>query len=154
MQQRFTIRKAAPDDAQAITRLYRQLVGNQEINVLPPRIAAIAEDPSNRLFVCELDDQVRGTVLVSLCADVMFGTQPFAVLENFVIDDALRGTGLGSALMANVEAFCLEQDCSKLMLLSSAGREEAHRFFTRAGFSGSAKRGFVKYRRAFVSGKT
>ena len=28
-------------------------------------------------------------------------------------------------------------------------REDAHRFFVRAGFAGSKKRGFVKYRREF-----
>jgi hypothetical protein len=36
------------------------------------------------------------------------------------------------------------------MLLSSQEREDAHRFFERSGFVGSAKHGFVKYRRNFA----
>jgi hypothetical protein len=35
------------------------------------------------------------------------------------------------------------------MFLSSAEREQAHRFFERMGFAGALKRGFVKYRRHF-----
>jgi hypothetical protein len=37
------------------------------------------------------------------------------------------------------------QDCSKIMLLSSIHRTQAHAFFERAGFKGDSKRGFVKY---------
>jgi Acetyltransferase (GNAT) family. len=57
--------------------------------------------------------------------------------------------GVGTALMQEVEAFCLRADCSKIMLLSSIGRTDAHQFFGRMGFAGSTKRGFVKYRRQF-----
>lgn len=36
-----------------------------------------------------------------------------------------------------------------MMLLSSATRVDAHRFFEQAGFLGDRKRGFVKYRSQF-----
>ncbi|MNR35046.1 hypothetical protein D3C85_1528660 [compost metagenome] len=52
--------------------------------------------------------------------------------------------------MREVEAFCAASDCSKIMLLSSVEREDAHRFFERCGFDASIKRGLVKYRRSFA----
>ncbi len=143
------VRSALPSDAQRIAELYHQLVANPGITVLPERIAAVSTDPNTGLFVCEHLGAVEGTAMVSLCADVMFGAQPFAVVENIVVNDALRSQGLGAALLCHVEAFCLTKDCSKIMLLSSIQREQAHRFFERAGFVGSKKRGFVKYRSAF-----
>lgn len=149
MDRQTQFRTARAGDAPVIAALYRQLVDNPGVNVLPERIAALAADPATRLFVCEREGAVCGTALLTLCADVMFGQQPYAVIENFVIDDARRGSGLGSALMAHIEAFCRAQECSKIMLLSSQHREAAHRFFARAGFAGSAKRAFVKYRRDF-----
>ena len=79
----------------------------------------------------------------------MFGSQPFAVIENVVVNEAVRGKGLGEAPLRHIEAFCLAMDCSKIMLLSSIQREQAHRFFERVGFAGSSKRGFVKYRWQF-----
>lgn len=143
------VRSARPDDAERIADLYRQLVNNPAVTVLPERIAAVSADPNIGLFVCEHRGAVEGTALVSLCADVMFGTQPFAVVENVVVNDRSRKLGLGAALLRHIEAFCLTKDCSKIMLLSSVQREQAHRFFEQAGFLGSAKRGFVKYRSAF-----
>lgn len=143
------IRNALPSDARRIEAFYQELVSNPAITVLPERIAAISNDPNTGLFVCEYQGEVQGTALVSLCADVMFGTQPFAVVENVVVNTALRNKGLGGALLRHIETFCLSNDCSKIMLLSSVQREQAHRFFESAGFVGSKKRGFVKYRSAF-----
>jgi len=146
------VRLAAPADAAAIAQLYAQLVSNPAVSVLPERIAQVAQDPNTALFVCECVGVVCGTALVSLCADVMFNTQPFAVVENVVIDESVRGQGVGTALFQHIESFCRDAECSKIMLLSSAGREDAHRFFERMGFVGSAKRGFVKYRSSFGLG--
>jgi N-acetylglutamate synthase-like GNAT family acetyltransferase len=145
------VRNAQPSDAQRIAALYRQLVSNPAVCVLPSRIATVSADPNTGLFVCGHSGQVEGTALVSLCADVMFGAQPFAVVENIVVNDKFRGQGLGAALLCHIDAFCLAKDCSKIMLLSSIQREQAHRFFERAGFVGSKKRGFVKYRSEFQS---
>ena len=145
----LTIRKAVPGDAERIAELYRQLVGDPAVAVEAERIRRVSSDPNTALFVCELDDVVQGSALVSLCADVMYGSQPFAVVENVVVNEAVRGAGLGAALLKHIEGFCLVENCSKIMLLSSIQRESAHRFFERAGFIGSSKRGFVKYRRQF-----
>lgn len=143
------VRLARPTDSKRIAELYVQLVSNPQVNVLPESIERISANPNTGLFVCEYRESVEGTALVSLCADVMFGFQPFAVVENIIVNEAYRGQGLGSSLLKHIEAFCLSKDCSKIMLLSSTQREDAHRFFERSGFAGSSKRGFIKYRRQF-----
>ncbi len=144
------VRRASINDAEDITALYVQLVSDSAVSVLPKRIAEISNDRNTALFVCEDNDRVLGTALVSLCADVMYGLQPFAVVENVIVDSSARGQGIGTVLLRHIEAFCLASDCSKIMLLSSSQREQAHRFFERFGFVGSSKRGFVKYRRNFA----
>ena len=142
------IRPARPADAEAIQRLYEALAPNPAIRVLPERIAQVDADPNTELLVAEVEGSVQGAALLTLCLDVMFQNQPFAVLENVVVAPACRGQGVGSALFTRLEAIAWERNCSKLMLLSSASRSEAHAFFERLGYDGSAKRGFVKYRRA------
>jgi N-acetylglutamate synthase-like GNAT family acetyltransferase len=146
-----SIRHAEPADANRIAELYRQLVSNTAISVQAERISAISEDPNTALFVCELGGQVEGSALVCLCADVMFGSQPFAVVENIIVNETVRGKGLGAALLRHIETFCLAKNCSKIMLLSASQRERAHHFFEQAGFTGTSKRGFVKYRGQFQS---
>jgi GNAT superfamily N-acetyltransferase len=79
----------------------------------------------------------------------MFNDQPFGLVENIVVSHATRGKGVGRALLQHIEELALRHNCSKLMLLSATARQDAHRFFESAGFNGSTKRGFVKYRRSF-----
>lgn len=144
------VRRARADDAGMIAQLYRQLTGNPDVCVLPERIAELAARADSMLLVAEQEAVVRGTALLSLCADVMFRAQPYAVVENLVIDAPARGRGLGAALMREIERLCRERDCSKILLLSNARREAAHRFFEALGYAGEVKRGFVKYRSAFA----
>lgn len=146
---RWTVRRACPDDAPRIQALYRQLVNNPAVHVSPVRLREIADDPQTFLLVCAWGDAVCATALVSLCRDAMFGTRPFAVVENVVVDTDRRGTGIGELLVRHIERLCAERDCSKLMLLSSIHRADAHRFFEKMGFRGGIKRGFVKYSREF-----
>jgi GNAT superfamily N-acetyltransferase len=67
------------------------------------------------------------------------------VVENLIVLPGARGQGLGAALMAGVEQVARAARCTKLMLLSTRSRTEAHEFFLRLGFDGERKRGFVKY---------
>jgi len=148
---RMVIRQARGADAVALTALYRSLVPDPHINGQPERLEVLAADPHTYLLVCEVDGVVCGTVLLTLCLDAMYGFQPYGVLENVVVAEAQRGQHIGSRLMAHVEEICLSHDCSKMMLLSTASRAQAHRFFEQHGFSAASKRGFVKYRRQFRS---
>ena len=145
------IRRARASDSPAIDALYVELTGDNAVRVLPERIDSVHSDARTCLLVAEVDGYVCGTAHVSLCSDVMYGSQPFAVVENIVVARGARARGIGKRLMAHVESFCLDQDCSKIMLLSSASRVEAHAFFEKAGFAGDKKRGFVKYRRYLMS---
>jgi len=92
---------------------------------------------------------VCGTAFLTLCLDAMFGNQPYGVLENVVVNEACRGQGIGKRLFEHTEEVCRKRDCSKIMLLSTAAREAAHRFFEQQGYSSANKRGFVKYRSQF-----
>ena len=144
------IRRARASDAREVARLYAQLVSNPALSVLPERLADLEGSAQAALFVADGGERLSGTVLVGLCPDVMFGHQPFAVVENIVVDIDARGRGVGAALLREVDRFCLAADCSKIMLLSALGRPGAHAFFERLGYAGDRKRGFVKYRDAFA----
>lgn len=111
----------------------------------------MGKSPASFLLVAEVDAVVCGTVLLTLCADAMYGVQPFAVIENLVVARSSRRLGIGRDLLFQAERITLERDGSKLMLLSSIHRDEAHALFRNCGFAGDAKRAFVKYRGQFAS---
>lgn len=140
------VRRACARDAVAVEALYRALVpGDENIQVDPSRLSALEADATNLLFVVEHEAGVCGSVFLTICLDPMYGFQPYGVVENVVVRADARGRGAGRALMGAVEGAARAARCTKLMLLSSATRSEAHVFFQRLGFDGQRKRGFVKY---------
>ncbi len=143
------VREAVPEDAPQVGFLYEILTA-KPCSVLPSRIAEIAADARSFLYVAEHEGHVAGTAFLTLCLDPMYWRQPFALVENVVVDPALRGVGIGAALMRHVEVCCIRSDCSKIMLLSAATRVDAHRFFGRLGYASDKKAGFVKYRSQLV----
>ena len=141
------LREAVAADAAAILRLYRILApGDRHLAVTPERVAQIAADPHNFLFVGEEDGGVWATAFLTLCLDPMYGTLPYAVLENLVVDPVRRGGGCGRFLVQEIEAVCWRHHCTKIMLFSSVFRSAAHEFFSRLGFARDKKVAFVKYR--------
>ncbi len=108
------------------------------------------ESPASFLLVAESGGVVCGTVLLTICPDAMYRAQPFGIIENVVVTQATRGSGIGRMLLAHVEHLALTHQCTKLMLMSSAAREAAHSFFRRCGFTSDTKLAFVKYRRHFT----
>lgn len=140
------VRRAGPNDAAVLQELYRELVpGDPNISVDAAHLAALETDRFSQIWVIERDGSVCGTAFLTLCRDAMYGDQPFGTLENVVVAASARGRGVGGALMAAVERAARDARCTKLMLLSSSARGEAHAFFSRLGYDGERKRGFVKY---------
>ena len=129
------IRRAKPQDASAIDALYRQLVpGDDNIRVAPDHVAKLEHDPTNHLLVGEVEGVVCGSAFMTICLDPMYGFQPYGVVENVIVAPNQRGLGAGSALMHAVEELARAAHCTKLMLLSSRPRHEAHAFFHPCGF--------------------
>lgn len=143
------IRRAQAEDASAIENLYRQLNNLSEPSVLPERITEIADSDTNFLFVCDDEGEIIATALICLCQDVMYQRQPFAVVENFVVSTDYQREGIGKSLIDYIEDFCLQKDCSKIMLQTQSENRSARDFYTAMGYDPDAKIGFVKYRRYF-----
>lgn len=144
-----TIRRAQASDAEAIGQLYTQLNTLSIPGVLPERIAAIANSGHTYLLVCDDNGDILATALLCLCQDVMFGNQPFALVENFVVSRDYKREGIGKSMVDYIEAFCLEQNCSKIMLQTSSGNRDARDFYTAMGYDPDVKIGLVKYHRYF-----
>jgi N-acetylglutamate synthase-like GNAT family acetyltransferase len=144
-----TIRRATKDDAEAIANLYRELNTLSPVSVLPERIEAVANSNNTHLLVCDDTGEIIATALICLCQDVMFDNQPFALIENVVVSADYKREGIGKSMMDYIEAFCLEQNCSKIMLQTSSENRDARDFYTAMGYDPDAKIGFIKYRRYF-----
>ena len=131
-------------------RLYETLCPGEPVRVIASRIEQIQEDANHFLLVHETDGKVNGSVFLSLCPDPMYGTLPFAVVENLIVDLQHRGGGIGRKLMRAAEEQAREHRCTKLMLLSQQAREEQKGFFDSLGYDCEGSLGFRKYLGASV----
>ena len=141
-----TVREAKAADAAAIQRLYQELLPEAPVDVRAEKIDNLAASATSFLLLAEANTEILGTLLLTICPDVMFADQPFAVLENIVVRASSRRRGIGRQLLAEAQRISMDLACSKILLMSSKFRTEAHGFFLSQGFAGDMKRGFVKFR--------
>jgi N-acetylglutamate synthase-like GNAT family acetyltransferase len=140
------IREAEIKDRSKIEELYKILIPNDDdIVVLEERIIQIKNDPNNFIFVSEEEGLVRGTLLMHICLDPMYGKRPFVLIENVIVDPSYRGKGIGTNLFNHVEEYCKTIACREILLMSNFKRVEAHKFFEKQGYNGDISRGFKKY---------
>ncbi|CAI6082634.1 hypothetical protein PAECIP112173_03637 [Paenibacillus sp. JJ-100] len=140
------IREAETNDAEAIERLYKELLpNNSKIKVLKDRIEEIKHDANSYLFVCEVDQEIVATAHLHLCLDALIESQPFGVVERVIVSGDRQGQGYGSLMMKHIEDLCISRDCVKIFLASGASRKKAHEFYTSLGYDGDSSKAFKKY---------
>ncbi|UKS29656.1 GNAT family N-acetyltransferase [Paenibacillus sp. HWE-109] len=140
------IREAESKDCLIIENLYRILAPHSKnIKVLPERIEQIRNDSNNYLFVYEDEGIVKGSIFMTFCLDPAYQFRPYTVVEYVIVGEEFRGNGIGKKLLEQVEQQSITNGSTRIILLSSASRTEAHNFFTRNGYNGTISKGFKKY---------
>lgn len=140
------IREARKDDAPALVALLEQLHPRYPGE---PRQAArllteILHIPRRSLLVATISGTVVGTVDLLIVPNITHGGRPWAIIENLVVDEAARETGVGRALVAEAVSRANHDGCYMLQLLSLLHRHDAHAFYRRLGFTDVAA-GFRLY---------
>jgi GNAT superfamily N-acetyltransferase len=139
-------REAGPDDFDDILRLYRQLQPQDPIlqdGSDATAFAQILRSPGLHLFVLEADGAVVATTYLNIIPNLTRSASPYAVIENVVVEENLRGTGLGKQIMAGTLGVAWDAGCYKAMLLTGSREPATHRFYRACGFSADAKTAYL-----------
>ena len=140
------IREALPEDFGAVMRLYRQL--HPEDPVVDDgsdreAFDTILEARGLTLLLLEVDDAVVATTYLNVIPNITRSAAPYAVIENVVVEESLRGRGLGKKLMAATLQAAWEAGCYKAMLLTGSKTPATHAFYRSCGFSPDAKTAYL-----------
>ena len=92
------------------------------------------EPPHGAFWVIRQDERVVGS------AGVDRVDARTAELHRLYLDPAVRGRGLGDALVETVVAWCRERAVARLVLWSDTRFEHAHRLYVRKGFRQTGER--------------
>ena len=95
------------------------------------------------LFVLEADGAVVATTYLNVIPNLTRSASPYAVIENVVVEEAVRGTGLGRQIMDGTLRAAWDAGCYKAMLLTGSRQAATHAFYQACGFSPDAKTGYL-----------
>jgi GNAT superfamily N-acetyltransferase len=139
-------REARSDDFEDVVRLYRQLhPGDPALQDGTDRASfdEILDSPGLHLFVLELNGKVVATTYLNVIPNVTRSAAPYAVVENVVVEESLRGTGLGKKLMEGTLLAAWDAGCYKAMLMTGSRNPATHAFYTACGFLSDAKTAYL-----------
>ena len=142
----IVFREAMPGDFEDVARLYRQLQPMDPVVHDGSDKAAFAQilaAPGLHLFVLEADGTVVATTYLNVIPNLTRSASPYAVIENVVVEQALRGTGLGKRIMAGTLRAAWGAGCYKAMLMTGSRDPATHAFYRACGFSPEAKTAYL-----------
>jgi len=128
-----TVRAAVADDLPAVHGLYRQLYAELDLP-LDDRVrrqwADTMATPRRTVLVAEIDGVPVGTADVTLMANAA-RARPYLIVENVVVAEDRRGSGIGRALLDAARERARAAGCYKLQL--SATEDPAYAFYEATG---------------------
>ena len=135
----LAIRRATVADAAEVARLFTVLghpTTAEEAAARWPRWAA----EGNAAFVADGNDGRLAGVITTHRTTVLHRPKPVGRITSLVVDEALRGQGLGKALVAAAEVALKEAGCGLLEITSNLRRADAHAFYERLGYERTSLR--------------
>ncbi len=103
----------------------------------------ILSRPWLQLLVLEIDGEVMGTTYLNVIPNLTRAGRPYAVIENVVVDENVRGKGFGRRLMESTLERAWASGCYKVMLLTGSSNPATHAFYRACGFSSDAKTAYL-----------
>jgi GNAT superfamily N-acetyltransferase len=129
----FKIRAAHAEDSAVLARLSAQLGYPATPDQVSARLNEVLRDPSGAIFVAETSSgEVAG--FIHLLHQSLIETDMRTEVAALVVDEVVRGSGVGRAQMARAEEWAREHGCHNINLRSNVIRAGAHYFYERIGY--------------------
>jgi GNAT superfamily N-acetyltransferase len=135
---RETIRAAEPGDVGAMLALMRELAEFEKLTHLfvateeSLREALFGARPAAEALVAERDSQIVGYALFFHTFSTFLSRRGL-YLEDLYVQPALRGSGLGTALLQRVAAIAVERRCGRFEWSVLDWNQRAIDFYTKMG---------------------
>lgn len=133
------VRDATPADAEAVARLCTQLGYPATAAAVPARLERLHGAGGARALLAAHGDDVVGLATVHL-RHALNHASPLAQLSLLVVDERVRGRGVGRALVAAAEAWAREQGSRRMVVTTALQRSDAHAFYERVGYTHTGRR--------------
>lgn len=130
------IRPLNEDDAGRVCELNRQLGYEAGVPEMKQRMDELAKTGGHWLRGAQMPDRLAGFIHFYQRPSIETGSG--LVVQSLVVDERIRGRGLGRILLGEAEAMAQELGLASVGLASRVEREDAHAFYIRQGYAVSA----------------
>ena len=137
----IVIRSTEKDDFDAVYPLFEQLWPSKELNrdALKEVFCRGVDSDTDELFCAMLDGEIIGFCAYAVMNN-LWQEGRISYIYAMVVDEKLRGKGIGSALIREAIAASNRQGMKRVELDCGFHREMSHRFYEKLGFE---KRAFL-----------
>ncbi len=129
------IRTATPGDFDRICELLQQLWPEKKLD--KGALKAVwtrALRSSVDIYLCaEIENAVAGFCSLAI-KNSLWQQSRIGLLSEMIVDEAFRNRGIGTALLGTIVDVARQRGCRRIELDSAFHRDEAHRFYEKAGF--------------------
>jgi len=127
------IRKATEADIPALVSLSHQLGYPVSAEECLQNLLLLMENPHEAVLVAATGENVVGWMGIvgtqHLCAG------PSCQVSGLVIDEKMRGRGIGKLMLAAAEQWAQENGFNRMKVYCNTRRKEAHAFYSASGFT-------------------
>ncbi len=128
------VRPLAPSDAAALAPLCTQLGHPATAGQIEPRVRELVGSSDHGLLGAAADDgRLIGWIHIHGYRTV--ADDPYALIAGLVVDEALRGSGVGRALVAAAEHWAVAQGYNVVRVRSNVVRDRTHHFYEDLGYT-------------------
>ena len=130
----LVVRTAQEGDVEAIASLSAQLGYPTPADEMRERFSRVRAARAGEIFVATRTNDARVVGWTHVVARLQLEDAPYAELAGLVVDENVRGAGVGAALLAAAEGWARAQGFATIRVRSNVIRERAHRFYEREGY--------------------
>lgn len=131
------LRLANIQDLPAMLPLAKQLGYETDIETLKSCYELVASSSDHQIVVAEMNDgpdsRIVGMALFRKHISLL--TPPQLEVTGVVVDEQVRGQGIGKILLFEAERVCHAWGFKKIRLTSNVKRTDAHRFYLNLGYA-------------------
>ncbi len=121
--------------SEAFFRLIRQLNPGMDRTMFERKLAAILKWEPHYRAVGAFDDNGKMLAASGYWIGARFYSGVFMQMDNFVVDESLRNSGIGVKMLAWLEAEAKRHGCERIILDSYVENSISHKFYFKHGFT-------------------
>ncbi|WFB61188.1 GNAT family N-acetyltransferase [Paenibacillus sp. BR1-192] len=126
--------------------LYKHLnADDPELNIyeIQDHWREIMNDKLMKIIVVEHEGKLVSSCVLVLIRNLTRGARPYGLIENVVTHSDYRKNGYGKLVLQKAVDIARENDCYKVMLMTSSRMEGTNSFYESCGFTKGDKTGFI-----------